>query len=218
MTIAILLSLLSACGLFKASQVSPTPVPSPDAKYADQDLDSLLAYGDELAKLNKNDRWGECKHLQELGQADQNLGWVLHLMLIQAIIEDCGDRRETLSKLKFIMSLVKDVHLRQYIALHEQILLLLENKIEVTKLLNHQLKISKQEIQKSHHEIKTRKNEINTRENEIKTRKNEMKTHDNERKTLDNEMKRLQNKLDLLKSIEPNLGNSPQETNENSIK
>jgi chromosome segregation ATPase len=218
---AILISLQFACSLFKERQVSSQPAPLPDAKYAKQDLDSLLSYGHEIAKLNSNERLAECIHIQELGQTDQKLGWVLHLILIQAVTEDCGDGKEILSRLKKIITSTQDERLRQFLAFQEQVFLRLENKIELSKSLNRQLNISKQEILKSHREIKTRQNEINNRENEIKTRENEIQTHKNEMKsrdyelkTLDNEMKRLQNKLDLLKSIELNLGNPPQETNE----
>jgi vacuolar-type H+-ATPase subunit I/STV1 len=190
---ATLLSLFSGCSLFEQRQASLPPSASPAAKYANQDLDSLLNYGDELAKLDADGRLAECRHLQELGTIDQNLGWVLHLMLVQALTEDCGDTKETLSRLKLTMSLVQDDRLRQFIAFQQQVLLRLEKKSVLDKSEHRQLKIPKQKIQKSHQEVKTRENAMKSR---------------------DSEMKRLQNKLDLLKSIEPNLGNPSKPTNE----
>jgi hypothetical protein len=207
-TMAIFTSLLSSCNLSNEKPDKPISEPSPDARYSYQDLDSLLSYGDELAKLNENERLVECSHLKELGQTEQNLGWVLHLMLVQVMTDNCGDRRETLSKLKLTLSLIKDERTRQFIAIQEQILLRMEKKLDYTTQLNRQLKFSKQKIQKSHREIKTQ-------ENEIKSRESELKSHDNEMKTRDTEMKRLQNKLNLLKSIENNLGNNPKGELEN---
>ena len=96
------------------------------------------------------------------------------------MLKDCGDRKETLSRFKFIMSLVNEVRLRQYMAFHEQVLLLIDNEIEVNRLLNRQLMISKQKIQRSHRIIKTNENEIKTREDEIKTREDEIKTREEE--------------------------------------
>jgi hypothetical protein len=193
MVMATLFSLFAGCSLFGQRQASPPPSASPAAKYSNQDLDSLLNYGDELAKLDADGRQAECGHLQELGTTDQNLGWVLHLMLVQALTEECGDTKETLSRLKLTLSLVQDERLRQFIAFQKQVLLRLEKKSLHGKVEHRQLKIFKQKIQKSHQEVKARENAIKSR---------------------DNDMKRLQNKIDLLKSIESNLGNPSKPTNE----
>lgn len=176
--LALSCTFLASCGWFAKKPEVAAP-PSADSKYSMHDLDSLIVYAGQLANLDASGREEECRHIQQLMDAAAGLGLYSHLLLVQGLVETCGDRQVTISKLDVFMPTIKDERLHHFLAYQGQILRRLETESEARKELDRQLKTSQDKIKQTHKRMKTRESEL----------------------------KNLKDKLDLLKSIEQNLGN-----------
>jgi hypothetical protein len=179
---------------------SRTVVPvSPEAKFASEDLDELLRFSGELARMSADQRVSECDRILQMTRTGQSMGLRLHLFLAQLLTESCGDIRETSSVLKARQAEIRDERVRNFLALQAQVWSRLEAEMEQNRALDLNLKFSQQQARK-------RKRELITFESEAKNCESELMSCESVLERRSSELKTLQEKLDALKSIEQNLG------------
>jgi len=202
---AAFLTLVSLCllsagcsGVSKKKSHTVVPV-SPEAKLASEDLDELMRFSGEFARLSGDQRLAECDHILQMYRAGQSMGLRLHLFLAQLLTESCGDVRETSSVLKTRQSEIRDERVRNFLAFQAQVLARLEAEIEQKRALDLNLKFSQQQARK-------RKRELISFESEAKNCESELMSCESVLEVRTVELKTLQDKLDALKSIEQNLG------------
>lgn len=199
LTLAALLLLSAGCTGLRKKEKQPVAPVSPEAKIAREDLDELLRFSGEFARLPVEQRVSECDRIVQMYSANQTMGLRLHLFVAQLLTERCGDVRETSSVLKVRQSEIRDERVRSFLALQMQVLARLDSEIEQKRALDLNLKFSQQQARK-------RKRELITFESEAKNCESELASCESVLETRTGELKALQDKLDALKSIEQNLG------------
>jgi hypothetical protein len=172
---------LGACAMWRPKPVEPAQPTSPDAKYTQPELDSLLNFADALIKRSPHERLPECEHVLLLTSTDQGVGVALHLYIAQILTEACGDIHETWERIQAGKSEIKDGRVLSLVGLVELLQSRYEGEAAQRRELEHQLKQTSQQAKSTHRQMKSRESEI----------------------------KELQDKLDALKSIEQNLGVTP---------
>jgi hypothetical protein len=172
---------LGACAMWRPKPVEPAQPVSPDAKYTQPDLDSLLSFADALIKVPAHERLPECEHVLMLTNSDQGVGVALHLYLAQILTEACGDMHETWDRVQASKAEIKDARVLSLLNLVGLLQGRYEGESAQRRELEHQLRQTSLQAKSTHRQMKSRESEI----------------------------KELQDKLDALKSIEQNLGVTP---------
>jgi len=197
LALSILILLLGGCSGLKKEKPKAAPAPPP-AKYSSQDLDILLRFGDELARLPADQKLAECNHILELSRLDPGLGLQLHLFVAQLLSEKCGSLRETSASLKPRLLAINDQRVRYFLSFQDQVLARLEGEISRRKALDVSLKSTRQQALK-------RKRELITFESEAKNCESDLMTCESNLERRRNELDALKGKLEELTKIEEEL-------------
>jgi hypothetical protein len=157
-------------------QAAIAPVAPPPAD-AGINLDELVRFGAEFARLSTSARFAECRRLQQQRRTDPGLGVRLRLLLARTIA-NCGEVGESIAILESALARIDDERLRSFLAYHKAILTRLARETERRKALDRQI--------------------VQTRASETKTTRR--------LRSQERELKTLQEKLEALKAIEQDLG------------
>jgi len=156
----------------------PLPQPSPDAKYEQLDLVSLVSFGGDMVRMAEAERMVECGHLQSLVGGRPLTAFRLRLALVEIVTASCGSLDEAQELLRHAKADIKDAHVVAWVGYIEELVVALRAERSARK------------------------------DAEGKVKKVRASARRNQRQALskDTELKALKNKLDALKSIEQGLG------------
>lgn len=177
--VVVLSGMTSGCSNWWHKPVQGQP-PSPNAKYEQQDLGSLVLFSGDIVRMPESDRAAECQHVKNLVQGNPLLAFRLRLAAIQGITESCGSLQEARESLRATKAEIKDASVLAWVIYLEEMIVAVESE----------------------------RNNRKTAEGNVKKVRATAKRSLREAKSKESELKALQNKLDALKSIEQSLGGS----------
>jgi hypothetical protein len=175
---------LGGCQLWQEPKKPEQPPTVQPRDYSATDLDSLIRYGEDLTKMTPPERLVECQQVDRMQLSNPRMGYRLHLVLGQMLLDDCGDPGTTLQNINAVTNEITDNRVRSWLVYVGELISRDRKEAATSAELEKQLKVVQSGKHKVHKDVKVRDNKI---------------------QTLENEVEELRSKLNALKSIEQKL-------------
>ncbi|AAU92025.1 MULTISPECIES: hypothetical protein [Methylococcus] len=182
--LALLAGLVAGCQLWRPAKPPEQPVAPAPRDYAATDLDALVRYGEDLARMAPAERLPECQQVDRMQASSPRMGYRLHLLLAQMVTTGCGDASVTLGNIKVVISEIEDLRVRAWLAYLSELVSRSQREAAEKAELDRQLK----EAQSGKHKVRK-----------------DVRAKDSKIQSLESEVEQLRNKLNTLKSIEQKL-------------
>lgn len=176
--------LLAGCQLWQPAKPPEQPVAAPPRDYAATNLDALVRYSEDLARMTPAERLPECQQVDRMQASNPRMGYRLHLLLAQMVTTGCGDASVTLGNIRVVTNEIKDTRVRGWLAYLGELVSRSQKEAAEKAELDKQIK----EAQSGKHKVRK-----------------DAKAKDSKIQNLESEVEELRSKLNTLKSIEQKL-------------
>ncbi|MDD2769744.1 MAG: surface-like protein [Methylococcus sp.] len=180
----IMVSSLAGCQLFQPAKAPEQPVTPLLRDYGATDLDGLIRYSEDLAKMTPAERVPECQQVDRMQLSNPRMGYRLHLLLAQMVTDGCGEAAATLQNINAVPNEIGDAKVRSWLGYLGELVSRAKKQADEKAELDKQLKTAQTGKHKVHKDVKAKDSKI---------------------QNLESEVEELRNKLNALKSIERKL-------------